>query len=278
MILLVVPTLVLYADLPIVRNALIYARIADFMIEHGGNFRLFGEWMVPHTFKQYRDEVWRKFYVFDVWHIAEERWLSYSRYWKLCADFGLHVIEPLAIIKNPAPQNLQRLVESNTYLIKDGGGPGEGIVIKNYEWKNKYGCQPWAKLVRNEFKEENRRAFGVHEPGSSFQIEAAIAEEFVTSTLVNKELAKIIYKLGDEDIAKGVGPKDTNLAFEGPRMKVLERHRGQIIPRLLQTIYHCIVTEELWAALKKHKNPVIDFRRLRQFVIVETKKQVPHLF
>lgn len=37
-ILLAVPTLVLYADLPIVRNALVYARIADFMIEHGGEF------------------------------------------------------------------------------------------------------------------------------------------------------------------------------------------------------------------------------------------------
>jgi hypothetical protein len=37
-ILLAVPTLVIYADLPIVRNALVYARIADFMLEHAGEF------------------------------------------------------------------------------------------------------------------------------------------------------------------------------------------------------------------------------------------------
>ncbi len=37
-ILLALPTLVTYADLPIVRNALVYARIADFMLEQGRDF------------------------------------------------------------------------------------------------------------------------------------------------------------------------------------------------------------------------------------------------
>ena len=27
---------------------------------------LYGEWLVPHTFKKYRENSWRKFYVFDV--------------------------------------------------------------------------------------------------------------------------------------------------------------------------------------------------------------------
>ncbi|KKL61905.1 hypothetical protein LCGC14_2190600, partial [marine sediment metagenome] len=35
---------------------------------------------------------------------------------------------------------------------------GEGIVLKNYQWENRWGEQPWAKIVRNEFKEENKRA------------------------------------------------------------------------------------------------------------------------
>jgi len=28
--------------------------------------RLFGEWLVPHSLKTYREEAWRKFYVFDI--------------------------------------------------------------------------------------------------------------------------------------------------------------------------------------------------------------------
>lgn len=28
--------------------------------------RLFGEWLVPHSLKTYRQNAWRKFYVFDV--------------------------------------------------------------------------------------------------------------------------------------------------------------------------------------------------------------------
>ena len=47
-------------------NALIRdARLQKFF-EKYPDLRLYGEWLIPHTIKGYRDDAWRKFYVFDV--------------------------------------------------------------------------------------------------------------------------------------------------------------------------------------------------------------------
>ena len=35
-------------------------------------FKLYGEWLVPHSLKTYREDAWRKFYVFDVVEKTEE--------------------------------------------------------------------------------------------------------------------------------------------------------------------------------------------------------------
>lgn len=229
--------------------------------------RLYGEWLVPHTFRRYRDEAWRKFWIFDAFD-PDDGFLPWDIYSDLLARYELEVIPPLAVIKNPTESDLLRLVESNTFLVQDGAGPGEGIVVKNYAWTNRHYCQPWLKLVRNEFKEKNRLAFGVPEPGAAFQVEAAIAEEFCTHSLVAKERSKIRLTLGDT-------PDE---CFPVSDREIEEEHRSKIIPRLLQTCYHCVVGEELWAALKKYKDPTINFKRLRQFVVAEVKKHAADLF
>ncbi len=233
---------------------------------------LYGEWLVPHTLKTYREDAWRRFWIFDVWDRDQERYLPVEDYLDPLRDAGLDVIEPLCTFNNPSEEQLRREVETNSYLILDGAGVGEGIVLKNYGWVNKYGLQPWAKIVRNEFKEENRRAFGVTEKNGEFQVEAAIAEQFVTAALVAKERSKIVMDLMNRHGAPGF---DTDVdAFQ-----YLEAvHRGELIPRLLQTVYHSIVAEELWAAVKKYKNPVIDFRKLSHHVTHWTKKHARDLF
>jgi len=215
------------------------------------DWHLFGEWLVPHTFRQYRPEAWRRFWIFDVYDRSLNKFISYEEYSPLLACHQLDYVEPLALITNPAEADLRRLVESNTYLVVDGAGPGEGIVVKRYDFLDPYGRPTWAKLVRNEFKEENRRAMGTAEPGASFQPELDIAERTVTQELVNKERS---------------------------RLESLGIPRAQLIPRLLQVMYHCIITEELWDELKRLKNPTLDFRLLQRAVTEQTKKQAADLF
>ena len=158
----------------------------------GASWQIYGEWLVPHTLKTYRADAWRRFYVFDVYDNSKDRYLSYDEYEPTIKGAGLDVIEPLCIFTNPSEAQLQREAEQNTYLILDGAGCGEGIVVKNYLWQNQWGGQPWGKIVRNEFKEENKRAFGTTEKHGEWQVEADIAEQYVTEALVIKTRAKIV--------------------------------------------------------------------------------------
>ncbi len=236
------------------------------VLEERPCWHIYGEWLVPHTLKTYREDAWRKFWVFDVHDGA--KYLPFDYYAPILMDHDVDFIMPLCTITNPSVSNLEREVEQNTYLIADGAGVGEGIVIKNYAWMNKHGRQPWGKIVRNEFKEDNRKAFGTPEKDGEFQVEFAIAEEFVTTTLVEKERAKILLDIANQ---QPVVPE---------RIKELEEtHRSKIIPQLLGRVYHCIVVEELWMALKKHKaHQVIDFKKLRACCIHRTKALSQDLF
>ena len=239
------------------------------------NWRLYGEWLIPHTLKTYREEVWRRFWVFDV-HDGE-KYLPFEVYHPVLAELGFDVIEPLCVITNPSEDQLRKEVENNSYLILDGAGAGEGIVIKNYAWENRFGRQPWAKIVRNEFKEENLRQFGTTEKGGAFQVEAAIAEEFVTQALVEKTRAKIIIELLNEAQEEGIYTSEDIMKMTVHK-RIEEHYRGKIIPRLLGTVFYELINEEIWAALKKHKFPVVDFKKLRSHSIVYTKKYAKELF
>jgi len=51
-----------------------------------------------------------------------------------------------------------------------------------------------------------------------------------------------------------------------------------MIPQLLGRVWYDFITEEIWAILKKYKNPTIDFRRLNRYVIAKIKELKQELF
>jgi hypothetical protein len=116
-----------------------------------------------------------------------------------------------------------------------------------------------------------------------FQVEIAIAQEFVTPALVAKERMKIQLALLEEEQNGnyGWGSPQATAAYATQAdwtRGVLHSRRGAMIPRLLETVYHCVVTEELWTALKQYKDPTIDFKKLRRHVIAQTKSLAKDLF
>ena len=212
---------------------------------------LYGEWLVPHSLKTYRDDAWRKFYVFDVFERNTEQLLPYYAYQSSLEDLGIDYLAPLAIIKNGSSNQFVQMLDKNIHLIKDGAGVGEGIVIKNYDWRNKFGRQVWAKIVTNEFKEAHHKAMGAPILENDI-IEQRIVSKFVTSSLIDKVYAKIV------------------LANDGWTSKY--------IPQLLNTVFYDLVREEMWAIVKEFKNPKIDFRALLQFTIGHIKETRRELF
>ena len=230
-------------------------RLEEFQtfFEEYPDLRIFGEWLVPHTLRTYRKEAWRNFYVFDVYDDAGEHYLPYDEYSDLLysCEMAFPVISPIEIVTNPTEEHLINILDRNTYLIDDGQGVGEGIVIKRYDYVNQWGRAVWAKLVRNEFKERNQKEFGTPKVKMSGDLEMKLAEEYVTRGRVTKVLA-------------GMRESDP-----------VSRKR---IPELFGRIWHDVVTEEMWEIIKSHKNPVIDFGRLYSAVVEETKRNCPELF
>ena len=152
------------------------------------NLRLYGEWLVPHTLKTYEKTAWNNFYVFDVMY--GENYLDYETYKILLEEFEIEYIPPICKVQNPTYERLINQLEKNGYLIEDGKGTGEGIVIKNYNYKNKFGCVTWAKIVKSEFKAKHAKC-DVTEIKENKIIEEVIVNKFVTVALVEKEFAKI---------------------------------------------------------------------------------------
>lgn len=228
-------------------------RIATYFTKHPTH-RLFGEFMIPHSLRTYRDDIWRRFYIFDVCIDNEEggmEYLPYDIYQPMLEEFGLDYIMPLRIIKNGNYESFIKCLDENVFLIKDGAGTGEGLVIKNYSFYNRYGFQTWAKIVTAEFKEKHYKAMGAPETALKM-IEERIVDKYVTTSLVEKEFAKIVNEQGD--------------------------WKSQYIPMLLGKVFYCLINEEMWNIIKEFKNPKIDFKILNVIAIKKIKEIKSDIF
>ncbi len=226
-------------------------RLCQFLAAHP-KYRLFGEWLVPNKLKTYLPEAWRKFYIFDV---AEEiddeefKYLEYDFYEPLLKKFELDYIQPMAEIESPTTEELKALLDENTYLIQPDQGLGEGIVIKNYQFVNKYGRTTWAKIVRDEFRQDERKK----KPRPIHELEGGIVETFLTEVMIDK-----VYH-------------DLLMSNEG------EWTPG-LIPRLLETVFHDFIIEETFNFLKKLRNPIINFKVLKSEIFCKVKEVKKDLF
>lgn len=210
---------------------------------------------MPHSLKTYRKEAWNKFYIFDVaLHKDDdtEELLPYTVYKGMLDKYNLSYIPPLAILKNANYESLVKLLDkTGQFLVEDGKGNGEGIVIKNYSYINKYGRQTWAKIVANEFKEVHAKEMGASIITSAEMIEEKIVNKFCTETFIEKEYSKIVTEK--------------------------EGWKSQYIPMLLGRVFSEFVKEETWNFIKEFKNPKINFKTLNALVtqkVKETKKEL----
>jgi len=217
----------------------------------------------PHNLRTYRKDAWNKFYIFDVvvehttysqdeGEVSYYEYLPYETYQPILKEFGLDYIPCIAKIRNPSRDQLYNELRRNTFLIQEGEGVGEGIVIKNYTYCNKYGRQTWANIVREEFKEKHIKKTDTPTTTKEISIEERIIDGYVTEKFIEKIYAKFV----------------TNM----------NGWKSQYIPMLLNTVYHDLVTEELWNIVKSFKNPTIDFEKLQQRVNCKIKEIKSDLF
>lgn len=220
------------------------------MVKANPTLRFYGEWLVPHSLKTYRDDAWRQFYIFDVC-ASDGRFLHFDEYSVICKTFDANFIPCTVKARNPTYEVLLKATENNRFLLNENSGVGEGIVIKQYGFTNRFGRTVWAKLITNTFKDKH-----ISEMGGAIvnvkMVEELIVNEFVTAHLVEKIVAKIRASKGS--------------------------FSAREIPQLLGMTFHDLVVEELWEAIKQHKNPTINFKTLNHFTIAKVKNLKPELF
>lgn len=215
--------------------------------------RLFGEWLIPRSIKTYNDDAWRKFYVFDVAEDNKENdevtYLHYNSYATLLKAHNVNFIKFIGILTNSTYESISKYLK-NDFLIKEGEGCGEGIVLKNYTYKNQFGNTIWAKIVTGEFKETHARVMNKANITGSKMVEELIVDKYVTTSFCEKEYAK--------------------LAING--------WSNKMIPQLFNVIFCELIKEETYNFITENNNPTINFKTLQHLVITQVRKNLTNIF
>lgn len=193
--------------------------------------RLYGEWLVKHTIA-YPETAYRKIYLYDVYDEETEEYKSQGFVKDLAEELGLEY--PQIFIQN-------RLVTEDQIkevVGKSFIGPiGEGVVVKNPEFTNKFGDHVYAKVVTEKFKEQNAVAFGGNNKHSETYWEMYIVNKYCTLARVQKVMQKI------------QATSERRLHMEATS-------------QVANTAYHDLITEEAWDIAKKV--PKVDFKALQR--------------
>jgi hypothetical protein len=250
-------------------------------LEENPHLRLYGEWLVPHTFKGYRDEAWHKFYVFDIYDHNTNKFLHYIDIVTLASKYKFTYIPVLAIIDDPTEKQLIGCMNSNTYLCKDApGNIGEGIVLKRYDFVNKFNNTTWAKMVRAEFKDRHLHEMPPKLTHGALTVERDTINKYVTEAFVKKERAKIELSLWNAYTASLPEAEAIEACFHREnqdRWLASRECRKVLIPRLLQTVFYELIKEHAWDFGGKPKTTV-DFKKLNVMVIQKVKEFNKDLF
>lgn len=175
-----------------------------------------GEWLVKHKI-DYGENL-KKFFLYDVYITSTHEYAHYSLVDAVASSLGIPVAPRFYVGKYQSFEHLQSFVGRTDLGGKLGEiETGEGVVVKNYDYKDRYGRQVFVKLVTDAFREiQSQKA--PKNPNRPQTVES----EFVSTYLTEARVEKMIHKLVDEGIldeAFGIEDIGTILKNLGNRIK-----------------------------------------------------------
>lgn len=209
------------------------------LLEVHPTYRLYGEWLVKHTIS-YKETAYKKFYLFDIYDNATGEYLPTLQVESLAEVHQIEMVPRCAVFTSPTPEAIKELVGKSKF-----GDRGEGVVIKNYDFRNKFGDLVFAKLVSNEFMEDNAVVFGGNNKFAKTYHELWAVNKYMTLARVQKVMNKI-------------------------QPEVNEKLDMKHIPRVCNAAYHDLITEEMWEI--QSKVPALDFKDLRRLAFKKAKQ------
>lgn len=192
---------------------------------------IFGEWLIPHSLKCYVQDAWNNFYAFDFFDKHSQTYLNFEKYKSIVTmDYNIDIryVPLLCKIANPTQENIDKALKQPYPILE--WGYGEGIVIKNYEFINKFGRPAFAKII--------------HE-----HLQAKKSSKPSDQKSVNDFEKKLVYKyLSEEYVLKELNKLEGNTQ----------------IGKLIHIVFEEFVRDYISEINKKYKCPTINFRVLKK--------------
>ena len=216
------------------------------------NHILYGEWLVKNHFAGYEDGAWRKFYIFDVYQDGQP--IPFAEYSYILDESHLRYIPPADIIE---PQSLEELLDrckslEPKYLCQTGQ-IGEGLVIKNYQFKNDFGQVQFGKYVREDFIDDSKVQKKVRTG-----LEKEIANHYFTEVFIRKEYGKWCTHM---------------------KLEVDKEIDKKYISAVIKHIFTVFVEEEMsHIILKKYKGIILNTEMLYRIVANKIKIELKEEF
>ena len=155
------------------------------------SYRYIGEWLVPHKI-QYKDECYHNFYLFSIWDDEKEEYLSDNIVQFEANKLGLKTVEYFYKGEFISYEHLLSFVGKSN--ITKELNEGEGIVVKNVDYRDKYGNQCFVKLVTEKFSEIQKQ----RPPKNPKEIDENTIK--IKSVTTKARIDKILHKFIDEGL------------------------------------------------------------------------------
>lgn len=150
----------------------------------------FGEWTTPH--KVVYEGHTNQFFLYDIYNMYLEEYVSFSMVKDEAKRLGLQLIPVFFEGEFESFEQLMSYVGRTDLGGKLKGQPtGEGIVVKNVNYRDKFGKQMFVKLVVDAFREVQRQK-QPKDPKKRFSEAELKVHECVTLPRVEKQVFKLI--------------------------------------------------------------------------------------
>ena len=204
---------------------------------------LYGEFGVGRVanIKDYDVEAHNKLWIFDAFDTNKCEYMHPETMIDMCSAFQIErYLLPYIEIDNPTEEDIVKFAEENKYLLSQANHAGEGVVIRNPGFRNKWGNYVIAKFVRDEYLQ--RKAQKENKSVSKrFDCEQEIIDCYVTDAELAKAKAKVTLTLGLEEF---------------------DNKNGKCVGMFLNLVFNDAVLAEITDICKRWKRPVINFQEL----------------
>lgn len=228
---------------------------------HNPDIIIYGEYLGSTKFighiKDYNSDTLGKLWIFDVFNTTKDHYLSEFE-WRHALDvaYGSQEWEkngfpwyiPYFEMENPTIEKIQKAAENNKFLLDNANHPGEGIVIRRADFRNKHGHYEMGKFVLDEFIQSKSKKKNIPIAG---EIEKDIVETMVTNAELTKTKEKVVLACKAEE-------------FDATNSKMIGMY--------INFVWKDAILDEIATIIKKWKNPTINFRSLNNLCAEKARK------